>query len=216
MIFELPIHCRGNTACHRDLRKMSLLARRQEAAAKTSYDPSTASPARVTKRTRARLQDAKKTQPTKQLAHTTSDHALAPSNVTRTSNGIVISLRGEELRWLISRMQGCHGPDPTVHIALHEHPPEDSETPCASAEPSFSSRSPHGQPSVLHSVLDTLRTTSGERTLLESISSRNSQADIGSLSSEGYPNTDNSTPEAYMISADLSDAELEWDQFTTF
>lgn len=195
---------------------MSLLARRQEAAVKTSYTPSPTIPTKITKRTRARLQETKTTQPTKQLADSTSSPIPAHSDVTRTYNGIVISLGGEELRWLLSQMQGRHGPDPTVHIVLHEHSPKDSDTPRAFGVPQLSSANQHVQPSVLHSVLDTLRTTSGERALLESISSGDSQADVGSLSSGGYSNTDNGAPEAYMISADLSDTELEWDQFTTF
>lgn len=194
---------------------MSLLARRQEVAVKTSDTTSPTIPAKVTTRTRARMQQTKTTQPTQKLADTTSNFTPAHSSIAYTSNGMVISLRGEELRWLLSQVQGCRGPEPTVHIVLDESPPKDSATHSASTESQWSPR-PDVQPFVLHNVLDTLRTTSSERTLLESISCPDSQADAGALSCGGYPDTENWAPEAYTISADLSDTEPEWDQLTTF
>ncbi|KAL3458728.1 hypothetical protein BJX64DRAFT_212482 [Aspergillus heterothallicus] len=136
------------------------------------------------------------------------------STVLRTPDALAISLRGDDLRRLLYQLQTCQAPDATVHIFVHE----DASAPRLefeiqqqpSVSPGSSFRTSVSPPS---SILDTLRVTTSERSFLEHMTTPESVVDSGVLSDEEDCGLRGDAPKAYMISADLSDAE--WDEFTT-
>lgn len=129
------------------------------------------------------------------------------SSVRRTGNAIVISLRGADLQWLLSEIQGCRGSDPTVQIIFNEDtsPPQPSNIPHASEE---SSLTPN--------ILDTLRVTPCEKNYLERVSGGDGSTKTDLPDIEEDCALDPRAIEAYMISTGLSDTEPEWNEFTTF
>ncbi|KAL2831027.1 hypothetical protein BJY01DRAFT_254403 [Aspergillus pseudoustus] len=137
------------------------------------------------------------------------------SAIVRTSNSVAVSLRGDDLRWLISELHSCRGSDPTVHIIVHEESLD--RKPKIESQPSppssVSSAAPSGQISPTPNILDTLRVTTRERDFLQQMATPQSCDEPAATIGDEECHTGRGPPEAYLISADLSDTE--WNTFTT-
>ncbi|KAL2803252.1 hypothetical protein BJX63DRAFT_412571 [Aspergillus granulosus] len=194
---------------------MSLIARLQERAMDKSIRPDTAQSGAtivqplvrgVTKHASREkyIKRTTKKQPSRQLPLT--------STILRSSGGLAISLRGDDLRRLLLELQRCRASDATVHIFVHEGASEPTlrfEMQRSSLSTGSSVRT---STSPAPSILDTLRATTNEGSFPKHMTGPESFDERGFQSNDEDCSLDGA-PKAYMISADLSDTE--WDEFTT-